>query len=184
MKAVLMNSGGVDSRVTAAMLRSQGWELHSIYNDWSGLKEQELAAKVTADSYCSSHEVFRWPSPDWVIQFELLGKRALPHAALHTTIFGATRAVSLGIEWIASGVRSEAAHDGFREGFQDLLNSSKYFPDKVLLLPLWSLGVDEITRIGLEHGVDLDTTWSCTSSPHCGSCDACRRRIKQGIALP
>jgi len=184
MRAVLMNSGGIDSRVSAAVLRSQGWELHSVYNDWSGIEAQERAAEATAATYCVDHEVLRWTSPEWVIWDEKLGKRCLPHATFHTAMMGAIRAVSLEIDWIASGARRESADDSFRQAFQDLLNSSKYYPDKVLLLPLWELHPSEVTFVGRTHGVDLDSTWSCPNAdPHCGVCQSCLRRVREGISL-
>lgn len=182
--AVLLNSGGIDSRVSAAVLRDQGWRLHSIYNDWTGLRAQEAAAAQTADLYCESHEVFHWPSPDWVIWDESLGKRCLPHATYHTLMLGAVRAVGLGVTWLVSGARRESAADSFRDHFQGLLNDSKFYPGKVLVLPVWDLHTAEITFIAKAHGVDLDTTWSCPNGErHCGACESCRRRVREGIAL-
>jgi 7-cyano-7-deazaguanine synthase in queuosine biosynthesis len=183
-QAVLLNSGGIDSRVAAAILHAQGWELHSIYNDWSGVKAQEQAALQTALSYCVEHEVLRWPSPDWVIWDEKLRKRCLPHTTFHTAMIGAIRAVSLGITWIVSGARKESASDSFRDHFQGLLNDSKFYPEKVLVLPVWDLHRAEITFVGRTYGVDFDSTWSCPNGEqHCRECESCKRRAMEGIAL-
>lgn len=180
-----MNSGGIDSRITAAMLHAQGWTIHSIYNDWTQLEGQAKAAEKTADLYCVQHEVFHWPMPDWIEPYnEQLKKRCLPHTTFHTAMLGAIRAVTLGIYWIASGARIESATDDFKNTFQTLLNASKFYPDKLLILPLWDLKEIEITQLAAEYNVDLNSTWSCPNSdPHCGKCESCNRRIRQEILL-
>lgn len=184
-EAVLANSGGIDSRVAAAILRADGWRLHSVYHDWTQVGPvQGLAARATADAYCDSHEVVRWPNPEWVIWDENLRKWCLPHSTFHSAMLASMRAVSLGVQWVVTGARRESAEDSFRVHFQELLNASKFYPGKVLLLPLWDMAAQEVTFIGRAAGVDLDSTWSCPNAdPHCGKCASCERRRKEGISL-
>jgi 7-cyano-7-deazaguanine synthase in queuosine biosynthesis len=180
-EAVLLNSGGIDSRVAAAVLHEQGWTLHSLYHDWTGTDEQRAASAATAEQYCTSHHVIAWPDPSWVVWVESLGKRALPHATFTTALLGAMYATKIGVLSVATGARRDSAFDGWRDAFQELLNSSRFFPDKLVVTPLWDLRDSEVTFIGRTGNVDLDSTWSCPEAPQCGACASCRRRLEQGI---
>jgi len=182
-KAVLLNSGGIDSRVSAAILADIGWELHSLFIDWNPTSsiQSGICARNTADRYCASHTVFAWPM-DWMTWYPQLRKSTTPYALLGTYSLAAPYAQHIGADYIASGIRKEVVTSAeWLDAMRTILNVNKFADSKVFLLPVYDLSNDEVTSKGRELGVDMDSTWSCTVSPQCGECESCRRRKGQSL---
>jgi 7-cyano-7-deazaguanine synthase in queuosine biosynthesis len=181
---VLLNSGGIDSRVSAAMLFDIGWDVHSLFLDWNpaSLPGMANAALATADSYCASHTVFKYPA-DFTVWLPPLRKRTMSFASLATTIIGIQFAYSEKISYVANGSRRECNRD--REWVQklsDIVNGNAFIEDGInLIFPVLNMNNDEVTARGRELGVDLESTWSCPNDPPCGQCESCVRRQEQGL---
>lgn len=181
---VLLNSGGIDSRVAAAMLRASGASVHSLFIDWNPASSFEAgrAARGTADAYCAGHEVFRWPV-DWRTWYPSLRKATTPYAFLGTLALGVQYAHHMGANFIASGVRREV-HDADVLGIvADLLSANRFGTEKAFLAPVVNMSEADVTAKARELGVDLDSTWSCPEAPQCGQCSSCQRRVREGVAL-
>lgn len=180
---VLLNSGGIDSRVTAAMLADIGWTIHSLLIDWNPNASAALqrAAAETADRYCASHTVLPW-GLDWRTEFPKLGKLAIPYTALTATVLGAQYAHLKGVDWVATGARSDMAPDReWVDLLQDILDLNVPTGPKVLLTPVFDMDDFEVRDKARELGVDLTTTVSCPEDPPCGTCKSCRRRARVGL---
>jgi len=180
---VLLNSGGVDSRVVAAMLKASDMEIHSLFIDWHfGVSaEAGAAAKLTADTYAVDHEVIRFPL-DWTRWHDRLGRRWFPFTGPTAIAIGSSYAGFMEAEWLAVGVRRESYTDHtWPEAAQRLLATSGITKPIALLLPVYDMDDAQVAAKGVELGVDMDTTWTCTASPQCGTCRGCRRRRDQGL---
>jgi 7-cyano-7-deazaguanine synthase in queuosine biosynthesis len=184
-RVVLLNSGGIDSRVSAAMLVVSGMEPHSLFIDWNPPVSSDAgaAARRTADTYCASHEVFAWPV-DWRAWYPTLLKRTTPYANIGCLTLGVQYAQHLETEFVASGIRREVhASDDWLEAFQVILNLNTFAGGKALLRPVYEMSAAEVSVKARELGVDMDSTWSCWDSPQCGECSSCRRRVAEGLWL-
>jgi len=178
---VLLNSGGIDSRVSAALLRRSGMDIHSLFIDWNrAARERSLqAAQATADMYCTDHLVFQYPDVDWMQWRPLIGKHGMPYTAQASLVIGAQYAAVLGTPWIASGVRREIARtkDLWVTIQTDALNEAAGFGlECVVLTPVWEMTDDQVWEEAERMGVDLSSTWSCCEFPACGTCADCKRR--------
>lgn len=184
-RAVILNSGGIDSRVAAAMLTLQsGMEVHSLTVDWNpAARDRVLAsAQVTADVYCASHFVFTYPV-DWMLWSDRLGKRRMPYTVHAAIALGAQYALHVGTTWLATGGRADSIRDpdNWSSNMQAALNQSKISPELVVLGPVFRMTADEVSAKAAELGVDLTTTWSCAEPEECGTCSSCNRRRSQGL---
>lgn len=182
-KVVLLNSGGIDSRVSAAMLEVSGMEIHSLFIDWNPTCSITacLAAEETADLYCKSHTVFPWPV-DWMTYYPNLKKSTTPFAALGTFSLGVQYAHHIGANYVASGIRREiSVDDNWLESLRTVINANAFAEPKVLLLPVYDMTNNQVTETAIQLGVNLVTTYSCTVVPPCGECRSCDRRKEQGL---
>ncbi len=184
---VLLNSGGIDSRVTAAMLVASGMTVHSLRVDWSPPVSEAAGAcaRRTADLYCASHAEFPWPV-DWLTRFDALGADSIPYTVPVLYLLGAMYAHRLGTEYVATGARREVeSHPSLFDHLSGMLAADRFSGGKALLRPLYDMTADEVDAKGRELGVDMASTWSCTSrAPHCGECGSCRRRVRVGLPCP
>jgi 7-cyano-7-deazaguanine synthase in queuosine biosynthesis len=181
-EAVLLNSGGIDSRVVAHMMHEKGWELHSLHVPWNAHNRDASieAAQRTADRYCKGHLVANQPN-DWV-----LGKDGTPVGLTHTEgymhILAATYAHHLGAEYVVSGLHQDAVTGDWRRAFLDLLGAAKMRKPPVFVFPLYdSEDWDAGARRAKELGLDVSDTVSCWQYPPCGECQKCHIRKEYGI---
>lgn len=183
-RVVLLNSGGIDSRVTAAMLVASGMEVHSLRVDWSPPVSEAAGAcaQRTADLYAVSHVTFAWPL-DWLTYFADLKADSIPYTVPALYLLGAMYAHHIGTPYVATGARREVErHPSLFEHFSDFLAADRFAGGKVLLRPLYLMSDAEVDAKGRELGVDMASTWSCTSrAPHCGECGSCQRRQRFGL---
>jgi 7-cyano-7-deazaguanine synthase in queuosine biosynthesis len=172
---VLLNSGGIDSRVSAAMLGT--YKVHSLYIDWNPRNSAaaQAAAQITADRYCADHTVLPWGA-DWVVELRTIGGWGHPYTNLLGLSIAAAFSAYRGAVAVASGVRAEVtAGPGWRDAMVAML-SSPVSGIRRLVLPVYDMSDDEVTLKARAAGIDLTTTWSCTFDPACGRCHSCARR--------
>ena len=205
--AVVCLSGGLDSCVTAAIARDDGYDLclcHVTYRQRTWARELQ-----------AFHDIARFLGvpDDRQLAAELphLGRiggssltdaqRPVPHGGPSDTgipdtyvPFRNTQIIAVAVAW-AEAISAEAVYFGATEvdysGYPDC--RSAYFdayrrlidlgtrPETHLDLvtPLISLGKAEIVRRGMELGAPLELSWSCyeREDQACGLCESCRLRL-------
>lgn len=178
---VLLNSGGIDSRVSAAMLRESGMEIHSLFLDWApqGRERFRAAASRTASMYAFTHIEFAYPV-DWMRHSEKLGRTRMPFAVFAAVAIGAQYAAQIDALWVATGRRypSLEVPDGSTDQMQEVLNQSRISDKLVLLNPVFLMDDDAVDAKARELGVDLTGSASCLEPTPCGACPDCRRRTR------
>jgi len=183
-EVVLLNSGGIDSRVSAAILANIGWDIHSLFLDWNpaSLPGMSLASAETASLYCVDHTVFEY-TLDLTVWLPTLRKKAMPFTSMTSTVIGAQFAYSKGISYVANGSRRECNRDPeWVRKLSEVINGNSFIEDGInLIFPVLDMTNDEVTARGRELGVDLESTWSCPNDPPCGQCESCVRREEQGL---
>jgi 7-cyano-7-deazaguanine synthase len=209
-RAVVLVSGGMDSAVTLAMAREQGFAGYALSVDYGQRHASELAAAahVARALGAMEHKVVR-------ADLRSIGGSALTadaiavpeHAAagIPATYVPARNTIMLSIAlgWaevleandIFCGVNA-VDYSGYPDcrpefitGFERLANlATKAGVEGATLrvhAPLMRLGKADIVREGLRLGVDFGATVSCYQADAgglaCGRCDACRLRA-QGFA--
>lgn len=175
-RVVLLNSGGVDSRVCAQRLRDSGMEVHSLFIDWNvrARPRSPFAALRTAEMFCSSHEVLPYGA-DWACWNEVQQKTTTQQASLTSTMLGVQYAIFRGIEYVANGTRSDVYPSrSWIDRLQETLSENRLQPVTTLLFPVYDMAVGEVDALVVEP----ETTWSCSVAPACGGCNGCRRREK------
>ena len=206
--AVVSLSGGLDSCVTAAVARSQGYELALLHADYGQLTEarERRAFEEIADFYGVP------AASRLVISFENLRKIGgsaltdasipLPEGDLERTgvpvsyvPFRNAHLLATAVSW-AEVIRASAIFVGFveedssgypdcREAFLEAFERAAELgtrPDTHIRLraPLVHLRKADIVRKGVELGAPLHLTWSCYQGEEkaCGRCDSCLLRLR------
>lgn len=175
-EAVLLNSGGVDSRITAALLQKRGFVLHSLFVHLNKRNDKATvpAAKETARLYCVDHFVFKYPVDWWIPKKE--NWSGIPFTMASSHIIAAQYAHFLGCSIIASGVRKERADPQRVDHLRRVLESAAMTDPITLLTPLYEQADSQMDKT-----VNLTDTYSCNHYPPCGKCMACIRRNKLGL---
>lgn len=205
--AVALVSGGLDSFVSAASARAEGYRLLALSVDYNQRHHVELAAarRIAAALGAERHVVL----PLDLSQFggsALTADIDVPKGGVgddipvtyvpaRNTIF-----LSLALGWAeAAGARdlyigvNALDYSGypdcrpeFVEGFEKLAELATKVgvegaPFRVRA-PLQYMSKADIVREGLRLGLDLGLSWSCYDPApgglHCGLCDSCRLRAK------
>jgi len=177
-KCVLLDSGGIDSRILAAYLSPRNWDIHALHIPFNphtrgaSLK----AAQKTADLYCSGITVMSGP-PDWITTLNR-DWHGLPFTGLYVHLVGAMFAVSRGIEYVASGLKKEVMAGDYIATLREMLSQSKMTTPPSFVVPF--LEDPALADIGaaLDSGIPLEDTHSCWTDPACGSCSKCRARAQ------
>ena len=180
MEAVLLNSGGIGSRVAAALAQRRGYRLHSLYIACEGdvVNRTWPAADRTASMYCIDHYNLRWPSG------AAGSLQPVPFKQLLVHILGAQYAAGLGAGVVVSGQRLEAVPVDFPDMLREMLHSDGYGDGLDFNLPLWETGsLKQVVYQARQQGVNLNDTYSCSQVPHCGACAKCQQR-KANHLLP
>lgn len=181
MHAVLLNSGGIDSRVTAKLARDQGYVLHSLHiaaNKQIAPASLPAAAK-TAELYCADHFVFEYPV-DWgKLKFKQGHKfSGVGYNALMVATIGAQYAFFKGFELIVSGTKRERRSADFHTRFEAIVNESLHTTPVKFVSPIYEMMFKDVIKLARENKVPLEDTYSCTFYPQCGACPTCvQRRI-------
>jgi len=199
--AVVSVSGGADSTTVVYMLAALGYEVQGISFDYgqNNSKEVEYAKHHCAllnipylridvtDVFNITKKVCALTSgSENVPRFEdVVGSPEVPTLVpgrnLIFMAISATTAESTGMDTIALGIQAADSSNGYydvteswRSGVQKVLDENRNHPIKILA-PIVSITKSEIIRIGLELGLDYQTTMSCYkgTEPACGECGEC-----------
>jgi 7-cyano-7-deazaguanine synthase len=208
-KAVVLVSGGMDSAVTLALAREQGFACHALSVDYGQrhLSELAAAARVAKRLGAVEHKTVH-------VDLRSIGGSALTAdidvptdggAGIPVTYVPARNTIMLAVAlgWaealdardIFCGVNAvdysgyPDCRPEFVEAFERLANlaTKAGVEGRALSIhaPLIHLGKADIVREGMRLGVDFAATVSCYQADAegraCGACDACRLRA-QGFA--
>ncbi len=207
-KAVVLVSGGMDSAVTIAIAREQGYQVHALSVAYGQRHHSELAAseRVSRMLGAAEHKVVS-------VDLRSIGGSALTadievpldsvdSADIPVTYVPARNTIMLSIAlgWaevlgssdIWCGVNAvdysgyPDCRPAFIEAFQSLANvATKAGVEGAgirIHAPLMRMGKADIAREGARLGVDFSVTVSCYQADGegraCGHCDACRLRAQ------
>lgn len=203
MKAICLISGGLDSFVSAAAARKDGYELSGLTIDYSQTHRKEIdsAVKVAGFLKMSQHKIIRldlsWlPSSltDKKISIPEEISEGIPstYVPARNTIFislALAYAETAGADAIFLGV-NHIDYSGYPdcrpeyiEAYQRLISlATKKTVEGgniVLKSPLIDLSKSEIIRLGNEMGLDFSITRSCyrDTAKACGKCPSCIIRL-------
>lgn len=178
--AVLLNSGGIDSRVLAKLAHDAGYIVHSLFINANKklTRPATKAAAKTAKLYCQTHEVFDYPL-DWGV------KKGEAHGvgfnAMMSHTLGAQYAIANGWNVLFSGARSQGRGDRYMENLRFMLQRGLQTKPVDILTPLWSRKFADVQAIAMGLDIPLNDTHSCTKHPACGTCAVCIKRQQIGL---
>ena len=201
-RAVCLISGGMDSFVSAAIAKKEGYKIFCLtvnYNQ-KARKEIEASKKIAKFLKCEKHLILNFDF-SWVksaltkrkIKIPEKTKKGIPptYVPARNTILlsiALAYAETIDAEVIFIGVNS-VDYSGypdcrpiFIKNFQklvDVATKKTVEGGKIKIeAPLLNFSKGEIVKKGIELGLDFSITWSCyrnTKKP-CGKCDSCRLR--------
>jgi len=203
-KAVCIMSGGMDSTLSAYMMKQNGYEIvgvHFNYDQRTQNKELECFHKICEDLSVSEKYIL---DLDF---FAKLGASALTDREIEVPTGGLEDGVPVtyvpfrngiflsmaaaiaekeGAEVISIGVVEEDSsgypdcRKSYIKSMQDSINlGTKDETNITIHMPLVDLKKSQIVQKAIELEVPLEFTWSCykNNSMACGVCDSCRLRL-------
>lgn len=194
-RALVLVSGGLDSTVALYWAAREGYEPVALVVNYPGRPrgEARAAREIIAESPArESHEIglpfLREAAEIDGARFEGAPPGYIPFRNALFYAAACYHAQALGCCVVIGGHNEEDARsypDASRRFFDDLQGvldrgawrGGDVLPPK-LLMPLLTLGRDDVHALGLSLGAPLDRTWSCYEDLEapCGSCPACARR--------
>jgi len=206
--AVVSLSGGMDSCVSAAITKSEGFELALLHADYGQLTEdrERRAFEAIADFYAvpaarrlvipfeNLHRIggsaltdSSIALPEGDLDREGVPASYVPFRNAHLLSTAVSWAEVLGASRITVGFVEEDSsgypdcREVFLRAFEHVANLGTK-PETVLAFhaPLIHLRKSDIVRRGRELGAPLHLTWSCYRSEDlaCGTCDSCLLRLR------
>ena len=203
-KAVCIMSGGMDSTLSAYMMKNDGYEIigvHFNYNQRTQTKELECFNNICDDLDVKEKYIL---DLDF---FKQLGASALTDKNIEVPIGGIEEGVPItyvpfrngiflsmsaaiaekeGAEVISIGVVEEDSSgypdckESYIKSMEESINlGTKDETNIDIKMPLVHLQKSQIVQKSLELNVPLQLTWSCYKSEDkaCGVCDSCRLRL-------
>ena len=203
-KALCVMSGGMDSTLSAYMMKNDGYEIiavHFNYDQRTQTKELECFNSICNDLNVKEKYIL---DLDF---FKQLGASALTDKSIDVPIGGVEKGVPItyvpfrngiflsmaaaiaekeGAEVISIGVVEEdsSGYPDCRESYirsmQDSINlGTKDETNIEIKMPLVHLQKSQIVQESLKLDVPLHLTWSCykNETKACGVCDSCRLRL-------
>lgn len=207
-RAVVLLSGGLDSAVTAAIAREEGYELYALTFLYGqkhskeircarhiashlGVKEHHIIELNLEDISRSSLISEAVPIPD---AGESIGRSIpstyVPARNLILLSYGLSYAESVGAQGIFIGANAvdfsgypDCRPEFFRalqEAFTKGTRAGVEGDPVAIRHPIIDLSKGEIISRGLELGLPLEHTWSCYrgGDKACGKCESCILRLK------
>jgi 7-cyano-7-deazaguanine synthase len=208
-KALCVMSGGMDSTLSAYMMKRDGFEIiavHFNYEQRTQTKELECFHKICNDLGVKNKYVLNLDF------FKQLGASALTDKSIKVPTSGIEEGVPVtyvpfrngiflsmaaaigekeGAEVISIGVVEEDSsgypdcRESFIKSMQESINLGTKDETKIeIKMPLVHLQKSQIVQKSLELDVPLNHTWSCYKNEKlaCGICDSCRLRLN-GFSL-
>ena len=203
-KALCVMSGGMDSTLSAYMMKNSGYEIvavHFNYDQRTQTKELECFNNICDDLNVKEKYVL---DLDF---FKQLGASALTDKSIEVPTGGIEEGVPVtyvpfrngiflsmtaaiaekeGAEVISIGVVEEDSsgypdcRESYIKSMQDSINlGTKDETNIEIKMPLVHLQKSQIVQESLKLNVPLELTWSCykNESKACGVCDSCRLRL-------
>jgi len=203
-KALCVMSGGMDSTLSAYMMKNAGYEIvavHFNYEQRTQSKELECFHKICDDLNVDEKYVL---DLDF---FKQLGASALTDKSIDVPTGGVEEGVPItyvpfrngiflsmaaaiaekeGAEVITIGVVEEDSsgypdcRESYIKSMQESINlGTKDETNIEIQMPLVHLQKSQIVQKSLELAVPLELTWSCYKNEKraCGVCDSCRLRL-------
>ncbi len=203
-KAVCVMSGGMDSTLSAYMMKEKGYEIiavHFNYDQRTQSKELECFEKIAKDLDVKEKYIL---DLDF---FKHLGASALTDINIDVPTAGVEEGVPVtyvpfrngiflsmsaaiaekeGAEVISIGVVEEDSsgypdcRELYIQSMQDSINLGTKDETQIeIKMPLVHLQKSQIVKKALSINVPLELTWSCYKNEEraCGVCDSCRLRL-------
>lgn len=201
-KAVCLISGGMDSAVSAAIAKNEGYEIYAITFNYGQRNKKEMeSAKEIAKWLNAKHKILE-------VNLRQIGGSALTdnievpeeahgipitYVPARNTIFlsfALAYAEVIDADYIYIGVNA-VDYSGYPDCRPEYLKAFQKMADLALKrsvegrpikikAPLLYLSKAEIVKKGIELGVPFEKTWSCyrEGEKHCGRCPSCKLRKK------
>lgn len=179
--AIILNSGGIDSRVLAKLARDAGYKLHSLFIN-ANKEITDIASKAsakTAELYCVDHFVFDFPV-DWTCQ-KTPQNYGIPFLAMLAHTLGAQYATFKGYDTVFVGARSQGRNQKYLDSLNYCLERAIMTKSVTMLAPLFDTTFNGVQALAKELQVPLEDTYSCNHFPADGTCPVCLQRKKVGL---
>jgi len=205
-KCVIPVSGGIDSTVILHWVASEGIEVHAVsynYGQRHFDKEMECAV-VNCENMAKTHKVLNLDFfKDIVNTSSLINKdidvaktkdvlgdpqtvNYVPNRNMMMLSICTAYAESIGASQVYHGAALVDSQAGYWDGSGEFLHAINKVNelnrrDRVeILAPLITKSKKDIIELGVTHGVDFSSTWTCYEGRNkaCGLCPACSSRIK------
>lgn len=180
MKAVLLNSGGLDSALIAHKLKADGYEIYSVFVN-AHCKNSEAcraAAKITADKYCVNHREIDLNfgyEPNYFVGEILM---QLKNHAMVMFSLGVSYASHLGIDEVYAGSKANVT-EAYADKYNEYANENRHtgVTRAKLVLPIWNkYDYQAVAEWAGADLADFDYPYSCRYSEPCMGCSKCIRR--------
>lgn len=203
--AVVLMSGGMDSAVSAAIAKKDGWDiaaLHTTYGQKTTDKELKcfnlLCDHISAVSKLvvnighlkaiggSSLTDENIQVSDHNPEYNDIPRSYVPFRNGNLLAIAASWAEILNAEAIYIGAMEEDSsgypdcRESFIRAFEIAINQGTKPETKIkIITPLLHLEKSEVVKLGLELNVPFEHTWSCykKNDEACGICDSCTLRL-------
>jgi 7-cyano-7-deazaguanine synthase len=207
-RAVVLVSGGMDSAVTIALAREQGYQVYALSVAYGQRHSSELAASVRVSSMLGAVE-----HKTVTVDLRSIGGSALTadidvpldsvdSGDIPVTYVPARNTIMLSIAlgwaevlgssdiWCGVNAVDYSGYPDCRPAFIDAFQTLANVATKAgvegagirIHAPLMRMGKADIAREGLRLGIDFSATVSCYNADSegraCGHCDACRLRAQ------
>jgi len=204
-RSVCIMSGGMDSTLSAYMMKKEGYEIIAVHFNYDQRTEQKELECF--ENICASLDVKEKYILD-IDFFKQLGASALTDKNLEVPTGGIEEGIPVtyvpfrngiflsmaaaiaekeGAEVISIGVVEEdsSGYPDCREAYIEAMQKAIDLGTKdetniEIKMPLVHLKKSQIVQEALQLDVPLELTWSCYKNEHkaCGVCDSCRLRLQ------
>lgn len=182
MKVILLNSGGLDTLVSAAYAKSLGYELHSLFVDMGqvSVKRDRESAQRIAEKFGVTHKETVISGGPYRAT-----NGGVPFTKMFFSFLASIEAVSQGIETVVTGAKKERNNAEMYIKLADLLSCANISQPPVFIKPVWELSLEAEVALGLKLGLTMEemkATSSCFQTEEvCNQCVTCLKRQEVGL---